>query len=256
MIKIAFFDVDGTLLDYGKKEASLSTHRALKALQEKGIKLVISSGRAPFALPQFKGIQFDATICYTGALVKAGDQVLFEKTIPAQEAKKLAHQVKRLGKPICFSAKDHLFANFFDPTLEAYLQIAHQHCLAASDFDEQLNHSIYQGMIPLPIEKKAEILSGIEEAEITGWWPEACDVIPKGNSKGIGVQKILDYFQIDKEEAIAFGDGDNDIEMMKEVALSIAMENGSQALKEQVDFITHSVQEDGIEYALRHFRII
>lgn len=256
MVKIAFFDVDGTLLDYGKKEASASTLKALKALQQKGIKIVISSGRAPFALPSFKGIQFDALICYTGAIVQVGDQIIFEKTIPTAEAQKLANQVKALGKPICFSAKDHLFANFFDSTLEAYLQIAHQHCPVVSDFEEQLNHSIYQGMIPLPMERKAEILAGIQESEITGWWPNACDVIPKGNSKGIGVQKILEYFQIDKEEAIAFGDGDNDMEMMKEVGLRVAMENGSTALKEKADFITHSVCTDGIEYALKHFHIL
>lgn len=74
------------------------------------------------------------------------------------------------------------------------------------------------------------------------------DIIPKIGGKGLGIQKVLDYYQIDRAEAMAFGDDNNDIEMLKAVGRGIAMKNASEQLKEIADEICGEVAEDGIYY--------
>lgn len=72
------------------------------------------------------------------------------------------------------------------------------------------------------------------------------DVIPAGGGKGIGIEKMLAYYGLDKAEALAFGDGNNDQEMLQAVGTGVAMENGSPELKALADEICGPVYEDGI----------
>ena len=67
-----------------------------------------------------------------------------------------------------------------------------------------------------------------------------------GGGKGIGIEKMLAYYGLDKAEALAFGDGNNDREMLQAVGTGVAMENGSPELKALADEICGPVYEDGI----------
>ena len=82
------------------------------------------------------------------------------------------------------------------------------------------------------------------------------DVIPKGSSKQVGVDKMLDYFGISLDESMAFGDGGNDVLMLKHVGIGVAMGNAEDEVKRAADYVTDSVDEDGVEKALRHFGVI
>ena len=75
-------------------------------------------------------------------------------------------------------------------------------------------------------------------------------------SKSLAIIKVLEYFNLDKSEAIAFGDGENDIDMLELVGLGIAMENGYENLKKVADFVTKKSSEDGIAFALKKFGVI
>lgn len=75
-------------------------------------------------------------------------------------------------------------------------------------------------------------------------------------SKSIAIKKVLDYFNISKSEAIALGDGGNDIDMLEYVGLGIAMGNGEERLKQKADYVTKKASEGGISYALNFFGII
>ena len=90
------------------------------------------------------------------------------------------------------------------------------------------------------------LLDGAPGAKIAAWWDRAVDVIPAGGGKGIGIEKMLAYYGLDKGEALAFGDGNNDREMLQAVGTGVAMENGSPELKAIADEICGPVYEDGI----------
>ena len=74
--------------------------------------------------------------------------------------------------------------------------------------------------------------------------------------KGVGVSKMLEYYGFDKSEAIAFGDGNNDIALLEAVGHGVAMENGSDELKAVADDVCGDVAEDGIyHYCKQHHMI-
>ena len=64
-------------------------------------------------------------------------------------------------------------------------------------------------------EEYAQILQGTENTQITAWWDKAADIIPLNCGKGNAVNAVLNYYGLSKDEAIAFGDGRNDIEMLE-----------------------------------------
>ena len=92
----------------------------------------------------------------------------------------------------------------------------------------------------------AAILAGVENAAITGWWDRAVDIIPRGGGKGLGVEKILEHYGLTREQSIAFGDGENDLEMLRAVGTGVAMGNAKPALKAAADAVCRSVAEDGV----------
>ena len=77
MIKIAFFDVDGTLLKMGGKEPSKKTISTLKQLQKKGILLCMATGRSYPVIPNFEGIDFDVLLTFNGSYVRNKKEVIF-----------------------------------------------------------------------------------------------------------------------------------------------------------------------------------
>lgn len=79
------------------------------------------------------------------------------------------------------------------------------------------------------------------------------DIIPSDGGKGVGIGKILRFYHLDRSQALAFGDGDNDVEMLQAVGRGIAMGNASQRLKAIADDVCGNVAEDGVyHYCLDH----
>lgn len=115
---------------------------------------------------------------------------------------------------------------------------------------------VYQVLMGARVEEYQEILKGVQGAEITAWWDRAVDIIPVNAGKGAGIEKMLKYYGIDKSQAMAFGDGNNDIEMLKAVGNGIAMANASDDLKAVADEICGDVSEDGIYHYCLEKRLI
>ena len=81
-------------------------------------------------------------------------------------------------------------------------------------------------------------------------------IIPKDGGKGTAIEQVLSYYNFSKEEAIAFGDGENDIDMLLSVGKGIAMGNAAEKVKAIANDICGSVTEDGIYHYLKNHRII
>ena len=81
-------------------------------------------------------------------------------------------------------------------------------------------------------------------------------IIPAGGSKGVAVEKVLEHYHIDRSEAVAFGDGNNDLEMLKAVGHGIAMGNASDELKEIAEEVCGHVADDGIYHYCKEHGLI
>ena len=91
---------------------------------------------------------------------------------------------------------------------------------------------------------------------LSRWHPLFADVNLAGISKATGISAFADYYGIEMAEIMACGDGGNDIPMLKAAGIGVAMGNASEAVKASADFITDTVENDGLCKALKNFGII
>ena len=246
-IKIIFFDIDGTLIDMQIKQISEKMIETLQKLKKNGIKLCIATGRAPITLPKIKEIEFDAWLTFNGSLCYDRMETIYSNPICLEDVQKIVGNASAIGRPVSVATKEHLAANGTDKDLEEYYSFAHQSVVIAEDFEDIIcQEEIYQVMLGCRESDYSVILEDVEGAKITAWWDHAADIIPANGGKGMGIQKMLEHYQLDRSEALAFGDGNNDIEMLQTVGTGVAMENASADLKAIADEICGNVAEDGI----------
>lgn len=245
-IKIIFFDIDGTLIDMNKKQISAKMLETLIRLREKNIKICLATGRTPVSLPHFEGVEFDAYLTFNGSYCYNAEQVIFSNPIPTQDVKTIIRNAASINRPVSLATKNRLAANGKDEDLEEYYSFAKLEVEIADDFEQVVHDEIYQIMLGCREKDYPQLLKNVHNARITAWWDRAADVIPSGSGKGTGIEKVLACYHINKSEAMAFGDGNNDMEMLQAVGLGVAMGNASEELKKTADDICGHVADDGI----------
>ena len=246
--RIIFFDIDGTLIDMQKKQVTPLMLDALHRLQHSGIRLAIATGRAPFMVPlrDFPGVEFDVLVTFNGAYCRDKDRVLSASPIPVGDLRTLRRNAAALGRPICVATETTLAANGIDQDLDDYFAISKTSVPVRDDFDTIASGTVYQIMMGGRKEEYARILQDVQGARIAAWWDRAIDIIPAAGGKGSGIAAVLRAYGIDKADAMAFGDGNNDLEMFGAVGISVAMGNGSAELKAAATHICGTCAEDGI----------
>ena len=122
-IKIAFFDIDGTLVDFQKKYMTEKTRQALCALRANGIRICIATGRTPVTVPKFEGVDFDAYLTFNGAYCYDAQGTIFSRTIPGQDVERLIRNAAALHRPVCVSTDKELGANGWEQNLADYFAI-------------------------------------------------------------------------------------------------------------------------------------
>ena len=102
-------------------------------------------------------------------------------------------------------------ANGTEPDLEEYFAIGGVKLVVADDFDEVAQGEVFQVLMGGREEEYPAILNDVTHAKIAAWWDRAVDIIPANGGKGVAVEKVLEFYGIDKADSMAFGDGNNDI---------------------------------------------
>ena len=252
-IKIAFFDIDGTLIDFSKKGLSDKTREVLNRLRERNVLLAIATGRAPLTLPKLDGVEFDVFLTFNGSYCYNKKETIFSKSIPEEDVKKIIENAAGINRPVSIATQKRIVANGKDVDLVKYYELAKLQIEVADDFEEVAKDMVYQIMLGCLKEEYSKLLEDVKGARITAWWDRAVDIIPAEGGKGIGVDKILEYYHLDRSQAIAFGDGCNDIEMLQTVGTGVAMGNATQEVKQAADDVCGHVAEDGIyHYCIAH----
>ena len=161
--------------------------------------------------------------------------------------------VGNMKRAVSIATRNRLVANGTDADLIKYYGFAKLKPEVVDDFNEVAKEEIFQIMLSCRKDEYRQILQNTMNAKITAWWDRAADIIPANSGKGAGIEKILEYFQLSKEEAIAFGDGDNDLEMFQAVGTGVAMGNASENLKSIASSTCGCASEDGIyHYCVEH----
>ena len=256
-IRIAFFDIDGTLLDFGSREPSPRMNETLRRLKENGIILCIATGRAPLSLPSFALTGFDAYLTFNGSLCYSGDTEILSNPLPADDIMRIMRNAAGIGRPISIATRNRFIANGMDDDLKAYYGISGSRIIIAEDFGTIISEEkVFQIMMGCYPREYQAVMEGVRHARIAAWWDRAVDIIPADGGKGASITRMLGYFGLDASEAIAFGDGGNDVEMLGFAKIGVAMGNALDNVKKAADYVTSDVDDDGILNALKHFNVL
>lgn len=252
-VKIIFFDIDGTLVDPATGSIPAKTHTALTQLHEKGVLLCIATGRPTASLPDLGSLHFDAFCTFNGSLCYTGKEIIHSNPIPPAAVRKVIRNAAAIGRPVSAALRHRLVANGWDDDLDGYYRLAGLRLTVADDFETACAEDVYQIMLGCREPDHPDIIRDAEGVCITFSWDRAADVIPAGSGKAQAIEKILAYFHLEKSQAMAFGDGMNDLEMLQTVGTGVAMGNADARLKAIADDVCGPVGEEGIyRYCVSH----
>ena len=186
---------------------------------------------------------------------EAGD--IFSNPLKREDVRTIIENAEKLGRPLALATKTRLAANGADEDLLEYFAFGGAELKIAEDFDAvAAREEIYQIMMGCRRDEYQAAMEHVKEARITAWWDRAVDIIPRNGGKGLAVLKILEHYRLSREEALAFGDGNNDIEMIEAAGWGVAMGNASPELKAAADDICGSAAEDGIYHYCREHGLL
>ncbi|MDL2213466.1 Cof-type HAD-IIB family hydrolase [Bacteroides sp. OttesenSCG-928-J23] len=257
MTKALFFDIDGTLVSFNTHAIPASTIEAIAKAKEKGIKVFISTGRAKAIINNLGTLEFDGYITMNGAYCFAGkNEVIYKNSIPVQDVETMVSIVKKRKLTCIFVAeKKMMIANpnwmsdEFSVTLKTPI-------LPQVNPDQVLGMEIFQMSPFITPAQERELMMQLPHCESGRWHPSFTDIVAVGSGKHNGIDAIIKHFDIRLDETMAFGDGGNDISMLKHAAIGVAMGNAGENVKQVADYVTDTVDKDGIMKALKHFNVI
>ncbi|MGE7934870.1 Cof-type HAD-IIB family hydrolase [Viridibacillus arvi] len=254
--KIVFFDVDGTLTNYQDGSISTSTKKAIQMLKNSGIRVVAATGRPLSMCSELIDLGIDTFITANGAYVKHQDQIIHKTPVTRAIVKEVNEFACENQHSLSFFTEVLSMNGIQNPTTLKALN----ETLSLNEFpntdEEIINKEIY--LMCLYADKKSieKYVHKFPHLKFKRWHPFILNVLEQDVSKSIAVKKVLEHFNIHSSEAIAFGDGENDIDMLELVGYGIAMGNGHESLKMVANFITKNSNEDGIEFALQKLELI
>lgn len=268
MYKLVAIDLDGTLVT-DKKEITSRTIEIITKALEKNVKIMISSGRAFYRLEPFidkLGLrkQNECTICFNGGMIieNTTKDVLYSKNLEADEVKELIQLGKKLQLPIMIYSKDTHYVEEIPEVVQRNTKNLKGMNIKIVDFEkmnfEQKQNYIYKVcFIDKPekiIAKRKEISKEmLENYEITSSVPEYLEIVKKGIKKSEAIKFVMQKYNIKREEVMAIGDGENDVEMLEFVGLGIAMENAQDYVKKFAKDVTTSNNDDGVARAIEKY---
>ena len=260
MIKAAFFDIDGTLVSLKKKVYPPSTPIAIAALREKGVKCYVATGRSKFEITEehlLDGIDFDGYLTNNGQDAYDADGNLLHGTpVAPEEAAAILAWVEKAGFACWMVSSSQSRMNFYNERVFEAMDAIHTKPPEIGDLRQMLSAPIYKIVLFLTREEMAEPMRLAPTSRMVQWFPVGHDIISRDGGKDNAMCDIIASQGIEAEECIAFGDSENDLQMLKAAGIGVAMGNGSEEAKKIADYVTNDCDDDGILNALKYFELI
>jgi len=256
-IQAIFFDIDGTLVSFDTHRVPESTILALNKLRAAGVKIFVATGRAFASINNLGNLQFDGYVTMNGSCCIVGDAVIHKKPLRKNDIKALINYVENVRSfPCFFTDGSEPFCNYSNEVSDKIFESLNFPPPKPAPISQALEKEICQMSLFYNKENEADIRSILPDCIAVSWSPHFTDVVHREAGKDAGIDKMLAHFNIPLEATMAFGDGGNDISMLRHVSIGIAMGNAGDEVKAAADYVTDSIDEDGIEKALKYFGLI
>ena len=255
--KIIFFDIDDTLRNSKTGFIPSTIPTAFKQLRDKGILTGIATGRGIFGVvPEIKSLKPDFFVTLNGAYIedKKGN-VIYSNKIAKDKVEEYITWTKEVGidyglvgsHAAKLSRRTEMISQAIDP-IYPDLEV---------DPDFYQKEDIYQMWT---FEEQGDDLilpdTLASTLRMVRWHEHSSDVVPISGSKAAGVAKVVDQLGLKPENVMVFGDGLNDLELFDYAGISVAMGVSHEKIKEKADYITKTLEEDGIFDALEGFGMV
>jgi Cof subfamily protein (haloacid dehalogenase superfamily) len=273
--KIIFLDIDGTFTEPGSNTPPASALEAVKTAQANGHLVFLCTGRNYAMLEPVYKLGFDGAIGSAGGYIVYGDEIIYDCPMTEDQRLLVLNTLKdnKIFKTVeCRDGAytDEGFKIFLEENageggnsellrwrkqIEESLDIK-----PMADYNEE---PVYKVVFMSPsadyLEEPKKILGNdfnliIQDPDKFGITNG--EIVNKIFDKGKAVHRVCEYFGIDINDSIGFGDSMNDLEMIEEVGYSVVMENGSPSLKEMADYIAPKVTDDGMYHAFKKLGLI
>jgi len=258
MIKAVFLDIDGTMVAIGEKQIRPSLIEAFDRLHAAGIKVFVASGRSRFIITNLRDYPFDGFITMNGGLAMIGDKVICSEPIDRQLSVDLAQRIEACGVSSTVFCADGVGINHEDETSRMVFGLIHLPPFPQMQIVENaMNNDVYEYTIFMDeATRMAHFADMADKLNWERWHPKFLDIMSPKASKGDAMCKIAEALGISREETMAFGDGGNDLSMIQLAGIGVAMGNANEDVKANADYITDTVDNDGVVTALEHFGLI
>ena len=259
MIRAVFFDVDGTLVSHANGRVPDSAREALAQLRARGILTFIATGRSQSELVDtafLDGLTFDGYIGLNGQYCWKDERVIYEHPIDPRDVRTIYERAQQAPFPCSFVGEWGLVVNYIDDQVRKAQAAISSELPPVDDLSKYLDRPVYQIVVyrAHPYDQKAA--KDLIDTRSSRWHDLGFDLLPNSGGKHAGARKLLELYGIAPEEALAIGDGDNDIDLFRYVGTSVAMGEALDEVKCAATYVTGSVNSDGIAQALRHYGLI
>lgn len=259
--KLVALDMDGTLLD-SQKNIAPATVGAIKRVVDKGVLVVISTGRSVRGVAKYQKTLAlaEPIVTYNGAMIIQGDsgRVLFEQGLKMADIRRIFALGRQYDTTICIWADNLLYANRLDERMAGYQRLAGIAPLLLENIDDLSAAGVSKILWIDEPERIAQFTRELrtdmfDEVTFCISQPTFLELFNSRVSKGAAIAKIGESYGIRPDEMIAIGDGLNDTSMIEYAGLGVAMGNAAPELKAIAQYITDTNDNEGVRQVLEKF---
>lgn len=264
MRKIAFFDIDGTLTSEIDGSIPESAAWAIRTARQNGHLMFINTGRCfQNVEKRFRDVGFDGYICGCGTNIYCDGKDVLYVSQSHETVMKILQAARQTGVDILFESRQYVAFDMSRPlhhpdAIRQYRAFAKRQYTMPEDL-ENPNFFCDKFVIWYTHPEQLTAFRSVSDPyfECIDRGGTFREFVPGGYSKATGIQYVLNYYGLKKDDAYAFGDSNNDLTMLSYLKNSVAMGNASPAsLFDKVSYVTGKASEDGIKNALAHFGLL
>ncbi|MDE6828080.1 MAG: Cof-type HAD-IIB family hydrolase [Alistipes sp.] len=258
MIRALFFDVDGTLVSFATHRVPDSARRALEEAHARGVLVFIATGRTFADLGVIAGLPCDGIVSLNGAecLLPDGGRIA-DTPVPPDEFERALAVAQEFGFPVMLEMNEGIFVDRLTPEVVEFARQVDLSVPVEADLRELFErHSCRQLCFFVDPLLEPRVMARVPGLAASRWSPLFVDVNVRGVNKAAGAGIFASRFGFSMAEAMAFGDGGNDVPLLRAAGVGVAMGNACDEARQAADYVTASVDDDGVRKALVHFGVI
>ena len=260
-------DLDGTLTNH-EKVVTPKTREALLKAAANGAVIILASGRPTYGIePVAECLELNKQggyiLSYNGGNIvnaKTGEK-LFSQFLPDEVIPELYAYAKEHGHALLGYAGNEIITEMPDDQyVKEESRINKMNIRKVDNLFESLEPHptklLMTGDPTLMLKAEEELVEKLgDRMDIFRSAPFFLELVPKGIDKAKSLTRLLTKINLTPADLIAFGDGYNDLSMLKLAGMGVAMENAAPEVRAEADYVTLSNEEDGVAAALTHFNM-